>query len=895
MEIPKQYDPKQAELHHYERWENAGYFAPEINRDPHAPVFAIVIPPPNVTGSLHMGHALQHTLMDVMTRYKRMSGFRTLWLPGMDHAGISTQLMVTRALKKEGKTRHDLGREKFIERVWQWKAESGGQITVQMRREGASVDWSREKFTMDEDLSRAVREVFVRLYDEGMIYRGNRIVNWCPQDQTVLSDLEVDKLPQAGKLYYLQYPVKGSDRRVTVATTRPETMLGDTAVAVNPNDERFSDLLEATLLLPLTNREIPVIADEFVDPEFGTGAVKVTPAHDPNDYEMGVRHNLPQVVVIDQYAKMTSDSGERFAGLDRYKAREKVLEEFEQLGLLEKVVDYEFSISKCERCKTVIEPLISTQWFMRMEQLRDLALGLLASKKKPQFVPEVPYERVYSNWLENLRDWTISRQLWWGHQIPAWYNAEGEVFVARTEAEAREKAGTLELTQDQDVLDTWFSSALWPFSTLGWPDETTDLKTFYPSSVLVTARDIIFLWVSRMVMMGAKFIGPEPFADVFVTGTILDSQGQRMSKTKMNGVDPLDVFDKFGVDATRLTLAQVGSTDTRWNEKQVESYRNFANKIWNAARFCMMNSEGATVDPQLVGETANLALQDRWIISRLNRTAIDVRAALAGYQFHEAVQTLYHFFWDDFCDWYIELSKNDVTAEESTERRTVSRSRLLSVLEQALRLLHPFMPYITEELWQSLPGVGKNSLHPAYAEAEPTIMLASYPAGAPSLVDEQTEWEMQAIIDLISRVRNIRSEMNIKPAERIRIIVGAPEERLRNVYQAARDQISRLVRASEFSLSERLEAPRASARAVLVGGAELAVPLEGLIDFEQERQRLRKEQDKLQAEAAKLEAQLQNPNFVERAPVERVAEVRDRIADIAQRNSQLQQTVENLQ
>jgi len=895
MEIPKQYDPKQAELHHYERWENAGYFAPEINRDPHAPVFAIVIPPPNVTGSLHMGHALQHTLMDVMTRYKRMSGFRTLWLPGMDHAGISTQLMVTRALKKEGKTRHDLGREKFIERVWQWKAESGGQITVQMRREGASVDWSREKFTMDEDLSRAVREVFVRLYDEGMIYRGNRIVNWCPQDQTVLSDLEVDKLPQAGKLYYLQYPVKGSDRRVTVATTRPETMLGDTAVAVNPNDERFSDLLGATLLLPLTNREIPVIADEFVDPEFGTGAVKVTPAHDPNDYEMGVRHSLPQVVVIDQYAKMTSDSGERFAGLDRYKAREKVLEEFEQLGLLEKVVDYEFSISKCERCKTVIEPLISTQWFMRMEQLRDLALGLLASKKKPQFVPEVPYERVYSNWLENLRDWTISRQLWWGHQIPAWYNAEGEVFVARTEAEAREKAGTLELTQDQDVLDTWFSSALWPFSTLGWPDETADLKTFYPSSVLVTARDIIFLWVSRMVMMGAKFIGPEPFADVFVTGTILDSQGQRMSKTKMNGVDPLDVFDKFGVDATRLTLAQVGSTDTRWNEKQVESYRNFANKIWNAARFCMMNSEGATVDPQLVGETANLALQDRWIISRLNRTAIDVRAALAGYQFHEAVQTLYHFFWDDFCDWYIELSKNDVTAEESTERRTVSRSRLLSVLEQALRLLHPFMPYITEELWQSLPGVGKNSLHPAYAEAEPTIMLASYPAGAPSLVDEQTEWEMQAIIDLISRVRNIRSEMNIKPAERIRIIVGAPEERLRNVYQAARDQISRLVRASEFSLSERLEAPRASARAVLVGGAELAVPLEGLIDFEQERQRLRKEQDKLQAEAAKLEAQLQNPNFVERAPVERVAEVRDRIADIAQRNSQLQQTVENLQ
>ena len=895
MEIPKQYDPKEAESHHYQRWENAGYFAPEINRDPHAPVFTIVIPPPNVTGSLHMGHALQHTLMDVMTRHKRMSGFRTLWLPGMDHAGISTQLMVTRALKKEGKSRHDLGREKFVERVWQWKAESGGQITVQMRREGASVDWSREKFTMDEDLSSAVREVFVRLYDEGMIYRGNRIVNWCPQDQTVLSDLEVDKLPQAGKLYYLQYPVKGSDRRLTVATTRPETMLGDTAVAVSPNDERYADLLGATLLLPLTDREIPVVADEFVDPEFGTGAVKVTPAHDPNDYELGMRHNLPQVVVIDQFAKMTADAGERFAGLDRYKARDKVIEEFEQLGLLEKIVDYEFSISKCERCKTVIEPLISTQWFMRMDQLRDLALDLMATKKKPQFVPEVPYERVYTGWLENLRDWTISRQLWWGHQIPAWYAPDGTVIVARSEEEAREKAGTNELTQDQDVLDTWFSSALWPFSTLGWPNVTQDLKTFYPSSVLVTARDIIFLWVSRMVMMGAKFMGPEPFADVFVTGTILDSQGQRMSKTKMNGVDPLDVFDKFGVDATRLTLAQVGSTDTRWNEKQVESYRNFANKIWNAARFCLLNSEGASVNSDLLRQSSDLPAHDRWIISRLNRTALDVGAALAGYQFHEAVQTLYHFFWDDFCDWYIELSKSEVTAEEASERRTVARSRLLTVLEQALRLLHPFMPYITEELWQRLPGVGKHSLHRAYEGAEPTIMLAAYPAGDKTMIDEQAEREMAATIDAISRVRNIRSEMNIKPAERVQILIGAPDDRLRNVYQGAVDQIARLVRASEVSIKERLDAPKASARAVLVGGAELAVPLEGLIDFEQERQRLRKEQDKLQAESAKLEAQLQNPNFVERAPAERVAEVKDRIQDIAQRTAQLQQTVENLQ
>jgi len=896
MDIPKQYDPKQAEQHHYERWEKNGYFAPEINHDSQAPVFTIVIPPPNVTGSLHMGHALQHTIMDVLTRYKRMCGFRTLWLPGMDHAGISTQLMVARALKKEGKTRHDLGRENFVERVWQWKNVSGGQITRQMRREGASVDWSREKFTMSEELSRAVREVFVRLYEEGMIYRGNRIVNWCPQDQTVLSDLEVEKQPQAGKLYYLQYPLKDSERHITVATTRPETMLGDTAVAVNPTDERYSDLLGATVRLPLTDREVPVIADDFVDPDFGTGAVKITPAHDPNDYEMGVRHNLPQVVVIDQQAKMTAEAGAGFAGLDRYKARERVVDELEKLGLLEKVVEYEFSISKCERCKTVIEPLISTQWFMRMDHLRDLALELTSQQHKPRFVPDVPYERIYTNWLENLRDWTISRQLWWGHQIPAWYTKDGDVIVARSEEEARAKAGSNELTQDPDVLDTWFSSALWPFSTLGWPNETEDLKTFYPTSVLVTARDIIFLWVSRMVMMGMKFIGREPFADVFVTGTILDSQGQRMSKTKMNGVDPLEVFDKFGVDATRLTLAQVGTTDTRWNEKQVESYRNFANKIWNAARFCLLNADGAVVKPELLEEhSTGLALYDRWILSRLNKTARDVRQALAEYQFHEAVQTLYHFFWDDFCDWYIELTKADVTVEEPSARRTEARTRLLTVLEQALRLLHPFMPYITEELWQRLPGAGERLLHKAYAGAIPTIMLSAYPESVPALIDEQAEWEMQAIIDLVSRVRNIRSEMNIKAGERVSVLISSPDEKLRRVFSDAGDQLSRLVRASEVSVRDRLNAPRASARAVLAGGAEVAIPLEGLIDFEQERQRLRREQDKLQAEAGKLKAQLGNPNFVQRAPAERVDELRERIADIAQRASQLQQTVENLQ
>ena len=891
MDIPKQYDPKQAEQNHYERWERNGYFAPEINQDPQAPVFSIAIPPPNVTGSLHMGHALQHTLMDVMTRHKRMSGYRTLWLPGMDHAGISTQLMVSRALKKEGKSRHDLGRELFVERVWQWKRESGGQITTQMRREGASVDWSREKFTMDEDLSQAVREVFVALYDEGWIYRGNRIVNWCPQDQTVLSDLEVEKLPQAGKLYYLQYPIKNSDRRITVATTRPETMLGDTGVAVNPNDERYTDLKGQTVLLPLTDREIPIIADDFVDPQFGTGAVKVTPAHDPNDYEMGLRHDLPQVVVIDPYARMTPGAGERFAGLDRYKAREKVIEEFESLGLLEKVVDYEFSISKCERCKTVIEPLISTQWFMKMDQLRDLALDLMAREKKPRFVPETPYEKIYTTWLENLRDWTISRQLWWGHQIPAWYTPSGEVIVARSEDEAREKAGTTELTQDPDVLDTWFSSALWPFSTLGWPNETADLKTFYPTSVLVTARDIIFLWVSRMVMTGLKFVGKEPFADVFVTGTILDSQGQRMSKTKMNGVDPLDVFDKFGVDATRLTLAQVGTTDTRWNEKQVESYRNFANKIWNAARFCMLYSEGAGVKPELLQTSANLALHDRWIISRLNKTARDMNAALDAYEFHGAVQTLYHFFWDDFCDWYIELTKADVTSDSDTSRRTEARSRLLTVLEQALRLLHPFMPYITEELWQRLPG--EKPHHAAYSNAEPTVMLTAYPqVGA---IDEAAETEMQLLIALISGVRNIRAEHNLKPSDRITVLVGISNPDLRKVFEENTDQIKRLTGASTTDISANLNAPRASAKFLLTSTDEVAVPLEGLVDFAEETKRLQKKKEKLQTEENKLRAQLANPDFAVRAPAEKVQQTENRINEVELHIKALDQLIENLQ
>jgi valyl-tRNA synthetase len=899
MEIPKVYDPATAERSHYQRWEDGGFFAPEINQNADAEKFSIVIPPPNVTGSLHMGHALQHTLMDVLTRWKRMHGYRTLFLVGVDHAGISTQLMVMRQLKKdEHKTPQDIGREAFTTKVWEWKNKYGGEITRQMRREGISVDWGRERFTMDESLSTAVREVFVRLYEEGWIYRGTRIVNWCPKDKTVLSDLEVkDEKAKDAKLYYLKYPVTGgAGGTVTVATTRPETMLGDTAVAVNPDDERYRDLIGKTVDLPLTGRVIPVIADEYVESEFGTGALKITPAHDPNDWEIGERHGLEKLVVMNDDATMNAAAGSEFAGLDRYEARAKVLERFEELGLLEKIEDYDATLPHCERCGTVIEPLLSKQWFVKMDEMRDMALNLMRDENAPRFFPEVPHAKVYTAWLENLRDWTISRQLWWGHQIPAWYDADGNVYVARSKEEAGEKAGTAELTQDADVLDTWFSAALWPFSTLGWTGEVTetdDLKEFYPTDVLVTGRDIIFLWVSRMVMSGLKFIGKKPFDDVIIHGTVLDRNGQRMSKTKGNGIDPLEVFAKYGVDATRMTLAgSATGADFAWRDERVESYRNFANKIWNATRFCLMNSEGASVGSEFVtppeGGTPNLSLADRWIISRLNKTAKAVNQALETYQFHEAVQLLYHFFWDDFCDWYIELKKDEITAGD-----VAASSRILTILEQALRMLHPFMPYLTEELWQRLPGTSALMHNAAYGSAPPTIMLTGFPKGDDALIDEKAEAEMSLVIDLIRRVRNIRTEMNIKPADRLSINVAANGE-MRDILAANEAQILKLGRAENLVLGDELSVPKASAKAVLSGGGEIAIPLEGLIDFDKERGRLTSQIAKLDTELQRLNGQLSNKNFVEKAPAEKVEALRDRKAEIEQQTGTLKVNLEAL-
>ncbi len=900
MELAKAYDPKSAEENHYKRWEESGFFRPEINQDPNATKYSIVIPPPNVTGSLHMGHALQHTIMDVLTRWKRMQGYKTLWLPGTDHAGISVQRKVVEQLKKdEHKKPTDIGREEFIKRAWAWKEQYGNTITEQMRREGASVDWTRQRFTMDEDLSLAVRNVFCTLYDEGWIYRGLRIVNWCPKDKTVLSDLEVkEETKKDGKLTYLKYPIAGTDQTITVATTRPETMLGDTAVAVNGSDERYKHLVGKMIDLPLTGRQIPIIADEYVEAEFGTGAVKVTPAHDPNDYQIGQRHDLPQLLVMNDAGEMNAAAGAEFEGLDRFVARVKVVEMFDELGLLEKVDDYEITLPVCERCKTIVEPILSEQWFVKMDEMRDIALDLMKSEGVPHFSPQIPHEKVYTAWLENLKDWTISRQLWWGHQIPAWYDDDGNVYVAKTEEEAKTKAGGRELKQDSDVLDTWFSSGLWAFSTFGWTGDTTttsDLDAFLPTDVLVTGRDIIFLWVSRMIMLTKKFTGQKAFEDVIITGTVLGKDGKPMSKSRNNGVDPIEMFDKFGVDATRIYLASIATgADIKWNDSGVETYRNFSNKIWNATRFCLMNADGertllsAGNDKETHADrSVRTPLADRWIISRLNKTAIDVNKALTKYEFHTAVSLLYHFFWDDFCDWYIELKKDEITAGDKN-----STERIVAIIEQSLRLLHPFMPYLTEELWQKLP-ITSNKLHnPAYSNADMTIMLADFPKGDASAIDEAVENEMNAVIEVIKKVRNIRAEMNISTAIKFTVHIAA-DEAMQQVLKANEAQILKLAKAEKLVIAAELDVPRASAKAV-TSDARLAVPLEGLIDFEKERERLQTQIAKLTEEKTRLDGQLSNANFVERAPAEKVEELRERSKELTHQIQTLENNLESL-
>jgi valyl-tRNA synthetase len=924
MEIPKTYEPKDCEGRWYPYWEERRYFAPESNApkdtEDDAPVFSMVIPPPNVTGYLHMGHALNHTLQDVLARWRRMAGDRVLWLPGTDHAGIATQMVVERQLDQEGITRHDLGREKFVERVWSWKEHSGGTIQKQMRVVGDSVDWTRERFTMDEGLSNAVKEVFVRLYDEGLIYRGEYMVNWSPGLQTAISDLEVEMKSVKGHLWHIAYPIgKAVTERVeglaeayaaanegeaktgllstaagefiVVATTRPETMLGDSGVAFNPEDERYQSVIGKKAVLPLVGRALPFIQDEVVEKGFGTGFVKVTPAHDPNDFAMGKRHGLEFIQVISKTAKVTDAAPEKYRGLTREAARKQVVADLETLGLLLKAEDYTHNVGHCQRSGTVVEPLRSTQWFLKMTELAQPAIAAVR-EGRTKFVPESS-AKIYFNWLENIQDWCISRQLWWGHSIPAYYTPDGTIIVARNEIEARARLAaqglddTVALTADPDVLDTWFSSQLWPFSTLGWPKETEDLRKYYPTSVLVTANDIIFFWVARMMMMGLKFMGDVPFRTVYINALVLDPHGQKMSKTKGNVVDPLDVFDKYGTDAARfaLTAASTAGLTLTLQESKLETARNFANKIWNATRFVLMNCDEVfeSGEPITEWETELAApeLADRWILSRLNQVALDVNDALTEFRFHEAAALVYQFFWNDFCDWYIELSKPFVTAKEASPQSAAVKRRIIYLLERSLRLLHPMMPFITEELWQRLPHKGE------------TITLAEFPQHNAAQLDGRAERELSLVIEIITKLRNLRATFNLSPSLQLKAQITAADEATGEVIETMRNHIQRLARIETLELVESLSKEKGFARTV-VTGAEIAVPLTGLIDFAQEKARLEKDIAKKSGELAGLEKRLGNADFVQRAAADVVEATRTQAAELQDQIAKLKTMMDAL-
>ncbi|MCR4441036.1 MAG: valine--tRNA ligase [Peptococcaceae bacterium] len=882
-ELAKTYDPSQVEEKWYSFWEKNGFFHAEASEEvkkarEEGRTFSIVMPPPNVTGSLHLGHALDNTLQDILARWRRMQGYHTLWLPGTDHAGIATQARVEEQLAAENLNKHDLGREKFLERVWEWKEQYGDRITKQLRKLGTSCDWERERFTLDEGCSRAVKEVFVRLFEKGLIYRGDYIVNWCPKCQTTISDIEVEHEPQKGKLWYIKYPVIGSDEAVMVATTRPETMLGDTAVAVHPQDERYTRLVGKMVLLPLMNRPIPVIADEYVDREFGTGAVKVTPGHDPNDFEMGLRHDLEQITVLDSQARMNENAGS-YRGLDRYEARERIVRDLEALGFLVKVEEHEHSIGQCYRCDTVVEPRISKQWFVKMKPLAKPAIDCVLDGRI-RFVPE-RFTRIYLNWMENIRDWCISRQLWWGHRIPVWYCRDCEELIcSKEEPKSCPKCGQSRLEQDPDVLDTWFSSGLWPFSTMGWPDQTLELECYYPTSVLVTGRDIIFFWVARMIVSGVEFMPGVPFREVFIHGLILDALGRKMSKSLGNGVDPIEVIDQYGADTLRFMLV-TGNTpgnDLRFQTERLEGVRNFANKIWNACRFALMNLKD--FDTGFVPQ--HLTLADRWIRSRFNRAALEVTRNLERYELGEAARALYDFLWDEFCDWYIELVKPRLYGKETAESKKTAQYVLARTLRQTLELLHPFMPFITEEIWQLLPHEGK------------TIMLAKWPGGEASELDETAERRMNLIMEVVRAIRNLRSEMNVAPGKKAEVVLAAQEDEAAETLRAGQDYIVNLGNVSRLVLlADRGEKP-VQAVASVVSGAAVYLPLKGLVDIEKELARLQKELENYEKEVGRLESKLDNPGFTSRAPAEVVEKEREKLRDCRKKKEAVEERIATL-
>ena len=869
--IPKVYDPASVEKKWYEYWEKNGYFHAEVEKDKEA--FSIVIPPPNITGQLHMGHALDNTLQDILIRWHRMLGHNTLWMPGYDHAGLATQIKVEEVLKKEeGKTRYDLGREEFLKRVWAWKEQYGDHIINQLKCLGVSCDWERKRFTMDEGCSEAVREVFVSLYEKGLIYQGSRITNWCVNCNTALSDIEVEHEDEAGHLWHIRYPVVEEEGTyLTIATTRPETMLGDTAVAVNPEDKRYGHLVGKTLRLPLTDRIIPIIADSYVDLEFGTGAVKITPAHDPNDFEMGMRHNLESIVVIGMDGHMTAEAG-KYAGQERYECRKNLVRELEEKGFLVKVEEHNHAVGHCQRCRTVVEPLVSKQWFVKMAPLVQAAVDCVEDGRT-QFVPE-RFTKTYTGWMDNIRDWCISRQIWWGHRIPVWYCDDcGEVIASRTDITVCPKCGG-KVHQDEDALDTWFSSALWPFSTMGWPKKTDLLEQFYPTSVLVTGYDIIFFWVARMLIMGMEFMKEIPFEKVFIHGLVRDSQGRKMSKSLGNGIDPLEVIDKYGADTLRFMLI-TGNTpgnDMRFYWERVDATRNFANKIWNASRFVLMNMEGYDHEAKLAPYT----LADKWILSRLAHTEKEVTDLLGRFELGEAGRLVYEFIWGEFCDWYIELAKPRLYNKENAEERATAQHVICEVLSSSMKLLHPYMPFITEEIWQCLPHEGES------------IMVAAWPESDEKLFDEEAETAMNAIMEAIKAIRNMRAEVNVAPGKKVQAILLVADE-LQQVVADNQSYIKLMASVDELSILPAGGDKPENAMAAVTKGIEVYLPLKGLIDVEKETQRLNKELDGMTKEIGRIEGKLNNAGFLAKAPAEVVEKEKTKAQEIAVKMQAIQE------
>ncbi len=873
------YNPKAIEARLYEKWCDNKYFHAEVDRSKKP--FTTVMPPPNITGKLHMGHALDNTLQDILIRYKRMQGFNALWVPGTDHAAISTEVKVTNQLKEEGIDKKELGREKFLERTWQWKEEYAGTIEAQLKKLGSSCDWDRERFTMDEGCSKAVEEVFIKLYEEGYIYKGSRIINWCPVCKTSLSDAEVEHEEQDGHFWHIKYPIVGTDDFLEIATTRPETMLGDTAIAVHPEDERYKDIVGKKALLPLVNRELPIVADYYVDKEFGTGAVKITPAHDPNDFEVGKRHGLPEINIMNDDAAINENGG-KYAGLDRYEARRLIVKELEEQGFLVKTVPHSHNVGTHDRCHTTVEPLIKQQWFVRMEELAKPAIEAVKNGDL-KFVPE-RFDKIYLHWLENIRDWCISRQIWWGHRIPAYYCEEcGEIVVSRGAPEKCPKCGCTHFVQDEDTLDTWFSSALWPFSTLGWPEKTEDLDYFYPTDVLVTGYDIIFFWVIRMVFSGYAHTGKSPFHTVFIHGLVRDSLGRKMSKSLGNGIDPLEIIDQYGADALRMTLitGNAPGNDMRFYNERVEASRNFANKVWNASRFILMNVEGKEIAQP---SNADLNPADRWILSRCNAVVKEVTENMDKFELGIALSKIYDFIWDEFCDWYIELSKYRIYhAEEDKAGANATLWTLREVLKKALKLLHPYMPFVSEEIYSKV------------SPEEESLMMSQWPAYEEKWENKEAEEILSHYQEIIRGVRNVRAEMNVPNARKATIYVVCEEEILREGLSLLGESAKMMASANAFVLQMNKNGIAEDAVSVVVPDAHVYVPLDELIDFKQEMERLKKEEARLEKEIARASGMLNNEKFVSKAPEAKVKEEKEKLETYKQMLEQVMERLRGLE